>query len=133
MPVYKDDRNTNIGFSKGKSGVYIIQNKVGDICYIGYSASDVYKTCLRHFQSWEDSKQVRVAYADKTAYRVRIILTTADRAAKLEMALIIKHRPKDNPNKLPHHLRTPVYCIQIENEYEKARVSNWDELEDAPF
>jgi len=98
---YNKDGTTNLGFSKSKAGVYIIK-KSDKIVYIGYSATNLYKTLTRHFQSWEDNTQVRVSYGkyQRDSITVRVIVTTPARAEKLERALILKHEPKDNPNKL---------------------------------
>ena len=62
------------------------------------STTDLYTTCLRHFQNWEDTKQIRVTYP-KQGYKIRVVLCTKLQAVKLERALIVKYKPKDNPNK----------------------------------
>jgi hypothetical protein len=54
---YKEPYNkygkTNFGFTENKSGVYLIKSKrTNKIVYVGYSASNLYKTMYRHFQSW---------------------------------------------------------------------------------
>lgn len=79
-------------------GVYIIYRE-GSPAYIGYSASDVYKSLYRHFQRWNDPKQIRVTYSPiDPQITVRVIYTrTAQQAANLEYALIIKYQPTDNP------------------------------------
>lgn len=79
-------------------GVYIIRNKK-DILYIGYSSTDLYKTMYRHFQKWNDYSQVRVEYKNISNLKIDIILTSTKlQASRLEKALIIKYKPKDNPD-----------------------------------
>jgi hypothetical protein len=78
-------------------GVYIIRNKK-DILYIGYSGTDLYKTMYRHFQKWNDKSQIRIEYKNTNNLKIDIILTSTKlQASRLEKALIIKHKPKDNP------------------------------------
>lgn len=91
--------------AKGHNGVYIIRSKkTQELVYIGYSGSNVYKALTRHFQAWKDPTQARTVYSNKDGFEVRIILTrTAKRAENLERALIIKYRPRDNPNKLENY------------------------------
>jgi excinuclease UvrABC nuclease subunit len=82
-----------------KPGTYLIKSKqTGDIIYVGYSATNLYKTLYRHFQTWNDSAQNRFVY-DRNKYTVRVILTIPTRAAQLEKALILKYKPRDNKNK----------------------------------
>jgi len=86
-------------FSKRKSpGVYLIY-KNSLLVYVGYSGSDVYKAMYRHFQKWTDVTQVRVTYNPEQVKARVIYCNTAQQAAGLEKALIIKRKPKDNPNK----------------------------------
>jgi excinuclease UvrABC nuclease subunit len=84
--------------ARNKSGVYLIY-KGETLTYIGHSKSDLYKTMYRHFQSWEDKTQVRVSYKQESLYKVRVIYCSPTNAMKLEKALIIKYKPKDNPEK----------------------------------
>jgi len=100
--------------ARGIPGVYIIyKEKRGmfgnehELRYVGYSASDVYKALYRHFQVWNDKqadrgeRSERVSYKLKSSYKVRVIYCrTGAQAVELERALIIKHRPKDKPDKL---------------------------------
>jgi hypothetical protein len=52
----------------------------------------------RHFQSWNDKRQIRVTYYNLKDIKVRVIYTnTPQQASKLEKALIIKLKPTDNP------------------------------------
>lgn len=97
-PVYPEKGKTNFAKFIGKSGVYIIRYN-GKVVYVGMSKSDVYKTMIRHFQEWND-KQKRVTYPQKPEYRARVILCTPLQAVKLETALILKHRPRDNEQKI---------------------------------
>lgn len=92
--------------SKGKptfkkrnvKGCYIIKkNKV--ILYVGYSGVDLYKAMYRHFQKWNDYSQVRVLYNNLKDLKVDIIIcSTKLESSRLEKALIIKYKPKENPD-----------------------------------
>ena len=77
-----------------QSGVYFIKDTQDKIVYVGYSATNLYKTIYRHFQEWNDKKQRRFVYP--RTYKVRIIFTTPTRAALLEKYLITKMEPRDN-------------------------------------
>jgi len=99
---YNADGSTNLTALSNTSGVYLIR-KIGNKLpvYIGMSAGrkkkpNLYKTILRHFQSWDDS-QTRVTYP-KQGYEIRIIKATPLQAYRLERTLIIAYKPKDNPN-----------------------------------
>jgi|GEM_PF-881767 len=95
-------------------GVYLIYKErkglLGpehELRYVGYGAKDVYKALYRHFQVWNDrqaelgQRGQRVSYRLKSSFKVRVIYCqTVGQARELEKALIIKHRPKDNPDKL---------------------------------
>jgi len=88
-----------------KPGTYIIYkesgvNKPRVPVYVGFSASNVYKTLYRHFQSWNDRTQVRTTYSKTGPYKVRVILSGPKTAEKLERLLLSKLQPKDNPRKL---------------------------------
>lgn len=90
-----------------QAGVYLIKSKrTGEIIYIGYSSSQLYKTILRHFQTWNDPQQERFTYS-KGNYLIRVILTTPRRAALLEQYLILKYLPRDNKNKYQLSLSLP--------------------------
>lgn len=81
-----------------KAGVYMIFKR-SKIVYIGFSGSDVYKALYRHFESWNDKTQIRITY-DPNKVKVRLIYCrTYIQADRLEKALILKYKPKDNPNK----------------------------------
>lgn len=101
---YKKPQSTNLKFTEGKSGVYLIKRK-GDTkpVYVGMSGSNLYKTITRHFQSWEDPRQVRVTYSQKSDIVIRVILTTPKQAERLEKYLVLKYKPEDNPNKYENY------------------------------
>ena len=104
-PPYDEKGNTNFP-KRGVSGAYLIY-KNGVLRYVGMSQSNVYRTMYRHFQSWEDSKQVRVTYKQLKGILVRVIYCSPTNAAKIERALIVKYRPQDNPDKLQNYILTP--------------------------
>ncbi len=110
-----------------KSGVYMIE-KAGKIVYVGYSASNLYKTMYRHFQSWDDPAQRRVTYANQKDIFCRVIFCPPTKAALLEEALILKYKPRDNEQKL--QLYSNKQRDQIINEFEESGVIA---LKDVPF
>jgi len=80
---------------RNKAGVYLIYES-DIIVYVGYSASNLYKTMYRHFESWGTSKQYRATYNPNNV-KVRVVYTrTGTQASNLETALIIKIKPRDN-------------------------------------
>lgn len=90
----------NLRENPATAGVYLIKSdRTGKIIYVGYSATQLYKTIYRHFQTWNDRQQPRKTY-NKTGYTVRVIFTTKTRAALLESYLINKLKPRDNKDKL---------------------------------
>lgn len=103
IPVYREDGKTNIAHLSKKKGVYFIYEG-SKLVYIGHSRYNLYKTILRHFQEWKDQAQpTRVTYVRKklrNKYSVKVYLTTAADAPILEEKLILKHRPRDNKNKV---------------------------------
>ena len=115
IPPYKADGSTAFP-ARQKRGVYLIYRKriLGgpQLRYVGYSGVDVYKALYRHFQQWNDrqarlgQREERVTFRPAGSYLVRVIYTrTKDEASKLEEALILKHQPPDNPDKLElYHL-----------------------------
>lgn len=104
-------------------GVYIIRNKK-DILYIGYSGSDLYKTMYRHFQKWNDKSQIRVEYKNINNLKIDIILTSTKlQASRLEKALIIKYKPKDNPEQYWLNFDTDDKEQEIYKEY---LYKNWN-------
>lgn len=104
---YAAKGKTNLRPATNKAGVYIIKefakgSKSGVIVYVGMSKTDLYKTITRHFQKWDDPKQVRVTYSqDSNLYQIRVVFTTPKQAEKLEEALREHYKPRDNPQPLP--------------------------------
>lgn len=102
---YKSSGRTQFPESKGKTGCYLIKEN-DRLVYVGYSASNLYKTLYRHFEQWNHRVQEVVTYwgqLSRKRYTVRIIYCTASQAARLEKMLIIKYRPRDNENKYRNH------------------------------
>lgn len=120
-------------FTAKSPGVYVIMKR-GRPYYVGFSGSNVYKTMYRHFQSWNDPRQVRVVYSKNSPdITARVIYTnTARQAANLERALIIKYSPKDNPQKLINYTTTPQE-EKIYHEYEEIKAEPINRAEIAPF
>jgi excinuclease UvrABC nuclease subunit len=104
-PPYNEKGNTNFP-KRGVPGVYLIY-KAGKLRYVGFSATNVYKTMYRHFQEWNDNRQVRVTYKVLKEILVRVIYCSPTNAAKIERALIVKYKPQDNPDKLTNYILTP--------------------------
>lgn len=101
---YAKPHSTNLKFTEGKAGVYIIkQPGTPRPLYVGMSGSNLYKTITRHFQSWPDKSQVRVTYSQKSNIVIRVILTTPKQAERLEKYLILKYKPSDNPGKVAQY------------------------------
>jgi hypothetical protein len=82
---------------KNKSGVYIIYRGKEKV-YVGFSTTDLYKTCIRHFQTWNDPSQRRVVL-DRRKVKVKFILCSPAKAAELEKALILFYKPTENEEK----------------------------------
>lgn len=113
LPPYAADGSTNFP-ARNRPGVYLIYREVErlmstdtELRYVGYSASDVYKALYRYFQTWNDrqaklgQRNERVTFQVKGNIRVRVIYCASGAdAAELERALIIKHQPPNNPDKL---------------------------------
>lgn len=97
--IYNENGSTNLGFTKGKKGVYIIK-ELNQIVYVGYSEHDLYKTITRHFQKWNDEQQPeRISYSNQKEFidfKIRVILCDDKRLADLEKGLIMKYAPRDN-------------------------------------
>ena len=101
---YKKPQSTNLKFTDGKAGVYIIKRPgATKPLYVGMSGSNLYKTITRHFQAWPDPSQVRVTYSQKSNIVIRVILTTPKQAERLEKYLILKYKPTDNPGKIANY------------------------------
>ena len=113
LPPYQEDGSTSFP-ARNVPGVYLIYKVTNhtfsserELRYVGYSRKDVYKALYRHFQVWNDrqaeagERGERITYKIRSTVRVRVIYCrSAKHAEELERALIIKHRPKDNPDKL---------------------------------
>ena len=127
-------RSSNINYAAGKAGVYLIYED-GKLVYIGHSKTQLEKTCLRHFHPFNDTnRQQRVYYPARQNMKVRIVLTTPDRAENLEKGLIIKNQPRDNPDKLSKYLgKVPVSCEEAMAAYERADAAPIQVMEEAPF
>ena len=131
---YKADGKRNITGLKKKSGVYLIY-KNDKLRYIGYSETDLYTTMYHHFTEWNDKTQVRVTYVNQLKhndFKVRIVLCPPSKAAKLERALIIKHKPIDNPDKLRGYTATKAEEKALD-EYNTSPVLPRSDWEEAPF
>ena len=109
------------------AGVYIIYKDLKPV-YVGYSASNLYKTMYRHFQNWNDPTQRRVSYSNLKGIKCRVIFTTVKRAQILEEALILKLKPRDNENKLRLYSDKEREAVNII--FEKSDIV---ELENVPF
>jgi hypothetical protein len=110
---YNDDGSTAFP-ARNVPGVYLIYSegytyfgKETELRYVGYSAKDVYKALYRHFQEWNDRQAELGQRGERTTYKLRsgikvrvIYCETGAQARELERALIIKHQPRDNPDKL---------------------------------
>ena len=96
-PIYKKPGKTNIAELQNQVGVYIIYEN-GRPVYIGSSSFDLYKIITRHFQSWNDPRQIRVTYPQSPRFKIRVIKTrTGAQALRVEKYLIRKLKPRDNP------------------------------------
>ena len=128
-PPYRSDGKTTFPHTQQKSGVYLIREGT-KLVYIGYSAVNLYKTMYRHFQRWNHRSQEVVSYESRMSrnkYTVRVVLCTPIQAARLERALIKKHKPRDNENKYDQYKITAIDENAVKS-YESAEV--WP---DPPF
>lgn len=121
IPVYSkttEPRKTRLGFTRNKSGIYIIKEQSGyykqtpaqrrsnkgSIVYVGKSGTQLYKTILRHFQTWTDSEQKRIVYnkakVKKNRYTIKVIFAPASKINTLENQYINYYLPRDNKNKI---------------------------------
>lgn len=108
LAPYRKTGKTTFRATFKKSGVYLIKEN-GKLVYIGMSAKNLYRTLYRHFEKWHHSSQEVVTYENKLKrnnYSVRVVLCTANQADRLERALIIKHKPRDNENKYDQYKLT---------------------------
>lgn len=98
LPPYQKDGKTTFPQTRARAGVYLIK-EAGKLVYIGMSGGNLYKTLYRHFEAWHHSQQEVTTYQTrlkKFKYTVRVVLCTPSQAARLERALIIKCKPRDN-------------------------------------
>ena len=134
MPPYHANGRTTYNNTQNKSGVYIIK-EFGRLVYIGSSTKNLYKTLYRHFEKWNHRGQEVITYVNRLRannYTVRVILCTAAQAVKLERALILKHRPRDNENKyLNYEIKFPD--VQLIAQYESYKGEKLSELKELTF
>ena len=106
-PPYNIHGKTNFHESIKKAGTYIIKEN-GIIVYIGSSRKNLYKTLYRHFQIWNHPEQLIVTYfktLNKKKYTVRFVYCSPSQALRLEKALVLKHKPRDNRVNFVKHAR----------------------------
>ena len=131
---YFDNGKTFFSTRK-KAGVYLIYRD-NTLLYVGYSGSDVYKAMYRHFQKWQDKKQIRITYNPETV-KVRVIYcNNATTASRLETALIINKKPKDNPQQYwlkydTDEKENAVYNIYLDTDVTPIHTEN--SIEEWPF
>lgn len=122
---YNKSGKTNFP-DRERPGVYLIKEKAsGKIVYVGYSGNNLYRTMYRHFQQWTHSDQPVITYANKgpEKYLCRVIYCTAKQAVTLEELLILKHEPRDNPQKLDFYgNRLTGYQEQVLDSYYSADI-----------
>jgi len=116
--------------NKKQSGVYLIKSdRTGNIVYVGYSETQLYKTVFRHFQKWIDIQKIvktRITY-NKTGYKIRVVFTSPGRAAILEKYLVLKLKPRDNEIKYENYL-TPAQEDSAKEIIENAdTISKWED------
>ena len=140
--IVKDSKGKNQKFNFARAllqvpGCYLIKNSSNEVVYVGYSSNNLYRTATRHFQSWDDPKQYRYTVNPET-HTIRFVLTgTANRAGRLEKALILKHNPEGNVNLISEaEKRSAAFLnvLKMKAEYEKQQAETLED-EDwiAPF
>lgn len=104
---------SNLGFTNGKTGVYIIREKKARgkryaTVYVGHSAGDLYKTITRHFQEWNDKEQPqRVTYKSFLPFRkyiIQVAFCHRSQLLPLEAGLIERYQPRDNTSQMQFNL-----------------------------
>lgn len=125
-PYSGDEKHETIKVSKPKPGVYYIYRDK-EIKYIGYSGSDVLMTMYRHFRQWNDT-QTRNVYKRSGSLVKVIFCASKSEAAKLEQALILKLRPKDNERKIISYSIPDLDAV-----FDKAVLSNEYDIDNLPF
>lgn len=129
FPPYKPTGKTMFPETVNRPGCYIVKEN-NKIVYVGMSKVNLYKTLYRHFQQWHHKQQEVITYVNKlktNRYTVRVILSTPLQAEKLERALIIKYKPRDN------ELKYQGYQLKLSD---KNIVTQYEEIEtinDCPF
>jgi len=139
LPPYKQNGRTTFPESMERPGVYLIKLD-GQLSYVGFSGSDLYKALYRHFQRWNDKRAPRVVYPPSLRARctVRVVYcNTAAQAAQLEKALILFHKPKDNPDKLDRYqmklIDAPAFGSALDSYDSAAFVPPTYAFEENPF
>ncbi len=138
LPPYKPDGSTTFP-ARQKRGCYLIYRKrlIGEpqLRYVGFSGVDVYKALYRHFEVWNDRQADRGERSerstfDRSRHVVRVVYTrTKAEAVQLEQALILKHQPPDNPDKLELYTLTKAGRAMVA----AADTAPWVEDVTAPF
>ena len=131
-------KNNKTIFSKRNvPGVYLIKRRSsGEILYVGFSGTNLYKTMYRHFQYWNHPSQPVVTYygQDRYEFLVRVIYCTPKQAASLETMLIIKYKPTDNIQKLELIAERSNYEKQVlESYYTAGQLTPERSKEEVPF
>lgn len=124
-PYYQEKNKMRLSATfalRNVGGVYLIFKK-DVLIYCGFSRNNLYRTLYRHFQEWGTSTQTRVVYKNLKDITVRVIYCrNGEQAEKLEKAIIIKHQPKDNPEKYKRYTtdkkEEEIYNL-VTNEKEK--------------
>lgn len=133
LPTSRSNGKTNIAWTRGQKGVYIIKEN-GKVVYVGSSRSQLYKTIIRHFQKWDDPRQPdRITYQtglNKHRYTIRIIIADVRRIPLLEKGLIEKYKPRDNKFVEELDLKEEEKARDIVAQYEEANTDyppEWDD------
>lgn len=114
---YNSKGKSNLGFTTGKTGVYIIREKKPGkrykTVYVGSSIGNLYKTITRHFQEWNATNPMtgekieRVTYVKglkRNKYIVQVIFCHHKQVRPLEAGLIEKYKPPGNTHIEEPHL-----------------------------
>lgn len=109
LPPYKKEGKTTFPATRGRSGVYLIK-EAAQLVYIGMSSTNLYRTLYRHFETWNADQEVTSYKKRLTKYKytVRIVLCSPAQAVRLERALIIKYKPRDNHERYKNYKKTPA-------------------------
>ncbi|MEI6567368.1 MAG: hypothetical protein WCR20_11875 [Verrucomicrobiota bacterium] len=129
LPPYKEPGKTNFPQTQRRAGVYLIKENA-KIVYVGMSGGNLYRTLYRHFEAWNHPHQEVTTYQSRMkrhTYTVRVVLCTPGQSARLERALIKKHKPRDNEVKYEN------YKIDFRDEKVIHEYSNALTLAEVPF